>query len=49
MVYEENIDSIAISESPGKYIQINNPEYNNKDQIIFELNVSQEISYIKLN
>ena len=48
MVYEENIDSIAISESPGKYIQINNPEYNNKDQIIFELNVSQEISYIKI-
>ena len=48
MVYEENIDSIAVSESPGKYIQINNPEYNNKDQIIFELNVSQEISYIKI-
>ena len=48
-IKEEVKDTIAISESKGRYWQINNPELNdNKKLSIDLLNVEKEISYIKV-
>ena len=48
LIKGEKIDSIAISESKGKYLQINNPSLKNFEPITCELNTDKEISYIKI-
>ncbi len=47
-VFGEIINSIAISESPGMYKQIYNPEYKHNQKISFDFECSKEISYIKV-
>ena len=44
----EKINTIAISESPGKYMQINNPESNENEQLSYELITDKEVKYIKI-
>ena len=47
-VVGENINSIAISESTGKYMQITNPVYKHNEKISFEFDCDKELSYIKV-
>ena len=44
----EKIDTIAISESKGKYMQINNPSYNEGENISLTFKIDKEVSYIKV-
>ena len=44
----EDMDTIAISESPGKYIQIFKPDYKNVEQLSYELKTDKEVKYIKI-
>ena len=45
----EKIDTIAISESPGKYMQINYPQYTEGSQLSYDFHIdNKEISYIKV-
>ena len=47
MIQGEKIDTIAISESPGKYMQINYPKY--QETISYDLSIEgKQISYIKI-
>ena len=48
MIQGEKMDTIAISESKGKYIQINNPTIEEDKQISYSLTIDKEISYIKV-
>ena len=48
-INEEVKDTIAISESKGRYWQIDNPELNDNQKLSIDLlNVEKEISYIKV-
>ena len=47
VIFEENINSIAISEAKGKNVQITKPNKDN-GMIIYTLNSDKEISYIKV-
>ena len=44
----ENINSIAVSESPGTYIQINNPETEPGKQLTYYYKIDKNIKYIKI-
>ena len=48
LIQGEKIDSIAISESKGKYLQMKNPSLKKLDPITCELDIDQEVSYIKV-
>ena len=44
----ENINSIAISESKGKYLQINDPMFKINEKLYYSIEVDEEVSYIKV-
>ena len=48
LIKGEKIDTIAISESKGKYMQISNPSYKENEQISFTFKIDKEVSYIKV-
>jgi len=45
---DEEINTIAISESPGTYMQVIDPPYNSQEKLEFTLNCAEELSYIKV-
>ena len=47
-IKDENVNSIAISESKGKYLYINSPHYVENKRLTFDLKVNKEILYIKV-
>ena len=48
-IYDEVKDTIAISESPGYYLQVDNPDFEIEKQIKFVLdNVPNDLAYIKI-
>ena len=44
----ENINSIAISESKGKYLQITDPIFKENEKLYYNLQADKEVSYIKV-
>ena len=44
----ETVDNIAISESKGKYLQINNPVIKKNESVTYNLNIEGNVSYIKV-
>ena len=44
----EKVDTIAISESPGEIIQINEPNLNTDEKYSFKMTTNKGISYIKV-
>ena len=48
LIEGEKIDTIALSESKGKYMQINNPPFIPNKTMTYELKLDKEISYIKV-
>ena len=53
-IYKDNViegekfDTIAMTESKGKSMQVNNPSYNSDQKVTFDLKVDEKISHIKV-
>ena len=48
LIQGEDLDTLAISESPGKYMQIYSPAVADVEQLSYEFKTDKEVNYIKI-